>query len=223
VNMQYENDEQRAVAHRLSKLRTMPVDTSGLEKSLRAQLPPRIETTSRRVWRIGPLRAIAASLILLSSIVVAVMVLTSSRSAEAEAVQMAQFHDDMVAGRVPVMQVDSIESANRMLSSEHPDAPSLPEVPDSHVMACCMNKMGDKRMACVLLRDSNVPVTLAVARADEMKLHPMPMELHNGVSYRVQHVGSLSMVMTERDGKWLCLIGALPTERLMDVASQVKF
>jgi hypothetical protein len=221
--MQYENDEQRAVARRLSKLRTMPVDTSGLEKALQSQLPPQRVASSRRVWRIGSLRAVAASLIVLSGIVLIVVVSSSSRSAQAEAVQMAQVHEDIVSGRVPVMQVDSIESANRMLSSANPDAPLLPQVPDSHVMACCMNKMGDKRMACVLLKDSNVPVTLAVARADEMKLHPMPMELRNGISYRVQHVGSLGMVMTERDGKWLCLIGALPTERLMDVASQVKF
>jgi hypothetical protein len=222
--MQYQNDEEHAVARRLAKLRTMPVDTTGLEKRLTAQLPPRSEAVSRRVWRIGSFRALAASLILVSGIVLGVVVLnTSSRSADAQAVQMAQVHEDIVAGRVPVMQVDSIESANRMLSSETPDAPTLPQVPDSHVMACCMKSVGDKRLACVLLKDSNVPVTLAVARADEMKAPAAPMELHKGVSYRVQHVGSLSMVMTERDGKWLCLIGKLQAERLMDVASQVKF
>ncbi len=221
--MQYENDEQRAVAHRLSKLRTMPVDTSGLEKALRAQLPPRPQVTIRWVWRIGSLRAVAASLIVLCSIVLVVVLSTSSRSAQAEAVQMVQVHEDMVSGKIKVMQVDSIESANRMLSSENPDAPALPQVPDSHVMACCMNKVGDRRMACVLLKESNVPVTLAVARADDMKLHPMPMELRDGVAYRVQRVGALGMVMTERDGKWLCLIGELPNARLMDLASQVKF
>ena len=222
--MQYENDEQHAVANRLSKLRTMPVDTSRMESALRAQLPERSESVAKRyIWRIGSLRAIAASLLLISSIVLGLVLITSSRSAQAEAVQMAQVHEDMVSGKIDVMQVDSIESANRMLSSEHPDAPSLPQVPDSHVMACCMKSVGDKRMACVLLKDSNVPVTLAVARSDEMKLHPMPMQLRNGVSYRVQHVGDLSMVMTERDGKWLCLIGALPADRLMDLASQVKF
>jgi hypothetical protein len=220
--MQYENDEQRAVAHRLSKLRTMPVDTSGLERALATQIP-RKNVADRRVWRIGSLRAVAASVLLALSVVVAVVLSTSSRSAQAEAVQMVQVHEDMVSGKIKVMQVDSIESANRMLSSENPDAPALPQVPDSHVMACCMNKVGDKRMACVLLKESNVPVTLAVARADDMKLHPMPMELRDGVAYRVQRVGALGMVMTERDGKWLCLIGELPNQRLMDLASQVKF
>lgn len=221
--MFYENDEERAVAERLAKLRTMPVDTSGLEKALRAQLPPR-KQVSRSVWRIGSFRALAASLILISGIALGLIFLnTSSRSAQAEAVQMAQVHEDIVAGRTSVMQVDSIESANRMLSSQTPDAPSLPQVPDSHVMACCMKSVGDKRMACVLLKDSNVPVTLAVARADEMKLPAAQTELHNGVAYRVQHIKSLSMVMTQRDGRWLCLIGQLPAERLMDVASQVKF
>ena len=223
MNMQYENDEQRAVAGRLSKLRTMPVDTSGMERALATKLPPKNVSSGRILWRIGPLRAVAASLIVLGSIVLAVVLSTSSRSAQAEAVQMVQVHEDMVSGKIKVMQVDSIESANRMLSSENPDAPSLPQVPDSHVMACCMNKVGDKRMACVLLKESGVPVTLAVARAEEMKLSPVPMERRNGVAYRVQRVGALGMVMTERDGKWLCLIGELPNERLMDLASQVKF
>src|SRR4051794_10344090 len=108
--MQYENDEQRAVARRLQKLRTMPVDTSGLERALRSQLPPQREISSRRVWRIGSLRTVAASLIVLGGIVLTVVLSSSSPSAQAEAVQMAQVHEDIVSGRVPVMQVDSIES-----------------------------------------------------------------------------------------------------------------
>jgi hypothetical protein len=29
--------------------------------------------------------------------------------------------------------------------------------------------------------------------------------------------------MTERDGKWLCLIGQTPADHLIDVASQIRF
>ena len=138
---------------------------------------------------------------------------------------MAQVHEDMVAGRIDVMHVDSIESANRMLSSEHPDAPSLPEVPDSHVMACCMKSVAHKRVACVLLKGENggEPVTMTVAKASDMGLPNSPTVDRNGVTYHVQDFRGLSMVMTERHERWVCLIGRVPAERLMDLAAKLEF
>jgi hypothetical protein len=218
-----EHDEalDRAVSARLAKLRTMPVDTSNLDKALRAQIP-----SSRHEWRIislRPLRAVAASIVLISAIAAAIMLSTSSGPALAEPAQMAQVHLDIVSGRIPVMQVASIEAANKMLNAQSPGAPTLPEIPDSHVMACCMKSVHNKRMACVLLKDEGVPITLAVARAADMKLAPAPVTTVNGIEYRVQKVGDLSMVMTEQGGKWLCLIGQVPADHLIDVAAQVKF
>ena len=223
MSAEYQDHMEQAVAARLAKLRTLPVDTSRLDKAMAAQIPPPPSPPRRRILSLRPLRAIAASLLLLCGIAIAILLSTSNRPADAEAAQMAQVHEDMVSGRIPVMQVASIDAANRMLNSQSPGAPSLPNIPDSHVMACCMKSVHNKKMACVLLKDSDVPVTLAVASAADMKLHPAPIETRNGVGYRVEQVGALNMVMTERDGKWLCLIGRLPAERLMDVASQVRF
>ena len=218
-----EHDEalNQAVSARLAKLRTMPVDTSNLDKALRAQIP-----SSRREWRIlsfRPLRALAASVVLVSAIAAAIMLSASSGPALADAAQMAQVHQDIVAGRIPVMQVASIGEANRMLNSQSPGAPTLPQMPESHVMACCMKSVHNKMMACVLLKDEGVPVTLAVASAADMKLAPAPITTRSGIDYRVQKVGNLSMVMTEQDGKWLCLIGQMPADRLIDVAAQLRF
>ena len=210
----------RAVAARLAKLRNMPVDTTALDKALRAQTPP---LRARRTLLMRPMRAIAASFLILAGVVTAVVLSTSSGPALASAAQMAQVHQDIVSGRIPVMQVDSIEAANRMLNSQSPDAPTLPQVPQSHVMACCMKSVHDKKMACVLLRDDGEPITLAVANGSDMKLAPAPVVSRNGVSYRVQSVGNLHMVMTERDGRWLCLISQLPADRLIDDAARVRF
>ena len=223
MSAEYQDETEEAVANRLSKLRAIPVDTSRLDKTIRAQIPHPATQSQLKIWSLRPLRAIAASLLLLCGIAIAVILATSGGSAQAEVAQMAQVHQDMIAGRIPVMEVDSIDAANRMLNSQTPDAPSLPHVPDSHVMACCMKSIHNKKMACVLLKDADVPVTLAVASAADMKLPPAPLSTRNGIQYRIEHVGALNMVMTERDGKWLCLIGQLPSERLMDVASQVKF
>jgi hypothetical protein len=225
-NMPYDDEENdvldRAVSQRLAKLRAMPVDLTGLDKAIKAQLPP-VGQSRWRVLSLRPVRAIAASLVLVSAIAAAIMLSASSGPAQAEAAQMAQVHQDIVSGRMPVMQVSSIDAANRMLNQQSPGAPSLPQLPDSHVMACCMKSVHNKKMACVLLKNDGVPVTLAVASAADMKLPAAPVQTRNGVSYRVQHVGDLSMVMTARNGKWLCLIGQLPAEQLMDMARQVQF
>ena len=218
---EHEEALQQSVSARLAKLRAVPVDTSNLDKAIRAQIPQVHQ--QRRILSLRPLRAIAASVLLVSGIVATIMLSTSSGPALAEAAQMAQVHQDIVSGRVPVMQVASIAEANRMLNSQSPGAPALPQMPESHVMACCMKSVHNKKMACVLLKSEGVPITLAVASAADMKLAPAPITSRNGIDYRVQKVGDLSMVMTEQDGKWLCLIGQMPADHLIDVAAQVRF
>jgi hypothetical protein len=218
-----EHDEalDRAISVRLGKLRTMPVDTLDFDKAIRAKIPP-----PRSAWRtltIRPLRAMAASILLVSAIVAAVMLSASGGPAMAEPAQMAQVHEDIISGKVPVVRVASIEEANRMLNAQSPGAPTLPQMPDSHVMACCMKSVHNKKMACVLLKNEDVPVTLAVARAADLKLSPAPITTRNGINYRVQRVGDVNMVMTEQDGKWLCLMGKMPADHLIDIATQVRF
>jgi hypothetical protein len=168
------------------------------------------------------LRAVAAALLVIG-LVGAFLYTFSSAPAQASVADMARMHEDLVSGKTPVTQVDSIDAANRELTKQWPGSPGLPKVPQQHVMACCMKSVHDKKMACVLLKDQGVPITLAVASAADMKVAPAPVMSRNGIDYRVQKVGDLSMVMTEHSGKWLCLIGQIPAERLMDVAAQVRF
>ncbi len=213
----------RAVAARLQKLGNMPIDTARLEQALRRRIPKPASGWSWRSFQIRPLRAVAASIVILSFIVTAVFLTTTTGPALASASQMAQMHLDIVSGKTPVMQVDSIEAANRALAAQSPGSPQVPSMPAEHVMACCMKNVKDKRVACVLLKESGVAVTFSVAAASDMKLPTGPFVSRNGVSYSVQAFDKLSMVMTERNGKWLCLIGELPADRLMDIAAQVRF
>ena len=221
----------RATANRLGKLRTLPVDTSRLEKRLRSEIPG-IDLRNRRAgstvigpMRIGwlrPIRAVAAVL-LVGAVLAAILLATSGGPALASAAQMAQVHEDLVSGRTPVLQVDSIEEAGKALSQQWPQSPGLPALPREHVMACCMKSVKDKKVACVLLKNEGVPITMAVANAADMRLPESPTVARGGVTYHVQSTGRLNMVMTEREGRWVCLIGELPAERLMDFASQLRF
>jgi hypothetical protein len=199
------------------------VDTSRLENALRAQIPHPTRR-ARYAWlSMRPVRAVAASVLLVGALVAILLLTTWSRPALASASDMAKMHEELVSGRVPAVQVDSIEAANRALSSQHPECPEVPQVPAEHVMACCMKSVKNKTVACILLKREGVPVTMVVANAADMRSPKCPEAVRDGVTYRVESVGSLSMVMTERHGRWVCLVGATTADALMDLASKLDF
>jgi hypothetical protein len=215
-----DDEHDRATTARLAKLRTLPVDTSRLDAAIRQRIDqvPRERTRWPRI-----VRRAAAAAVLVGLLVGAAVLLVVTRPALASPAQMAQVHADLVSGRTPVMQVDSLEAAARALSRQCPQPPGLPGLPQQHVMACCMKSVKNKQMACVLLKSEGAPVTMCVARAEDMRLPSSPTRMRDGVTYHVQSVDRLNMVMTERQDRWICLIGELPAERLMDLAEQLQF
>ena len=221
-----EKDElwERAVTARLAKLRSMPVDTSRLERLILAQIPrpQQARRDSHGRW-FRPVRAVAASFLVLAAAVAVLLLSTSSGPVLASSVQMAKLHEDLVSGKVPVVQVNSIEEANKVLSKQWRNSPEVPSVPQDHVMACCMKSVKDKKVACVLMKREGVPVSMMVAHGKDMRIPDSAVTVRGGVRYHVQSVGALNMVMTEREGRWVCLIGEVPTERLMDLAGGLQF
>jgi hypothetical protein len=218
----HESEMDQAIARRLAKLRTMPVDTSRLDKMLAAQLPQPQPKVRASFWRLRPVRAVAASIAILA-IIGAILVSSSGGPVLASPTQMAQVHEDMVSGRTPVMQVDSITEANKALASQWPQSPTVPGVPAEHVMACCMRSVKNKKVACVLLKSEGVPITMTVANASDMQMPTSQVVSHGGVDYHVQSIGKLNMVMTKRNSRWVCLIGERPAEHLMDLATKFQF
>lgn len=223
-----ERDEQqqwaRAVADRLARLRSVPVDASRLEKALRAQIPRPERATIARAWPwLRPVRAVAASFLVIAALAAVLLLSMSGGPALASPARMAELHRDLLSGKVPVVQVDSIAEANQVLSRQWPNSPEVPSVPEDHVMACCMQSLKDKKLACVLMKRDGVPVTLTVAHGKDMRAPASPVTVRDGVRYHVESVGKLHMVMTEREGRWVCLIGELPAERLIGVAQQLEF
>ncbi|HXE52120.1 MAG TPA: hypothetical protein VN541_03855, partial [Tepidisphaeraceae bacterium] len=90
----------RAVSERLARLRSVPVDLSNLDKALKAKLPPPGRQGRWRVLSLRPLRAVAASLVLVCAIAAAILLNASSGPALAEAAQMAQVHQEIVSGTI---------------------------------------------------------------------------------------------------------------------------
>ena len=141
----------------------------------------------------------------------------------ASAQDFAQFHEDLVAGRVHAVRVSTIDAANKALASQDSLSPQFPEVPNEQVMACCMNSVKGRRIACVLIDQGGTPVTMTVANARDMKSPILP---HRGAKW-----DGLSSALDQWpeyghdrsvNGRWICMMGHLPAH-LMDLADQLRF
>jgi len=224
--LKFDSDDERldrATADRLAKLRTMPVDTTGLDRLIRSAIPaPSVGRGVLSMRWFRPMRAVAASFLVIA-VIAGIMLSMSGQPVEASVADMAKFHNDLVAGRVPVTRVDSIQDANKVLAAQWAESPKMPNMPEDHVMACCMRSVKNRKMACALLQGDGEPVSMTVANASDMKTPSSPVVTHNGIEYHVQSVGALNMVMTQRNGRWVCLIAKLPEARLMDLASSLQF
>ena len=226
-NQTRDEDWDAAIAARLRRLGSSAVDTSALAQSLAPALNDGVANRTRsQTWWAGAFRprAIAASIALIVSVVAAVTLTASSAPAYAEASQMAAMHRELASGTSSVMRVDSLAAAERALSSEWPRSPGLPGVPDDHVMACCLRRIDGKKIACVLMDDGGAPVSMMVAEGGEVNgSRSATLLVRGGVTYRIEHVGELNMVMTQRDGRFVCLIGERSVDRLIELSSSLRF
>lgn len=190
----------RATSARLGKLRSTPVELGGLEARLRAEVTPPGERV-RRSWtlRLRPLHAVAATLTV-AALTVALTVSLASRPVMAEAQLLATLYADPHAA-----------------SHGTKDGQTTPDGFDAAMAAmdCCVHKVGRARLTSVTFELQERRVTLMVADAKDVKAPPSSPSMRlEGQDYYVQSSGELNMVMTTRDGTWLCLTGPLPAEAL---------
>jgi anti-sigma factor RsiW len=218
----FENESQRldnAVSHRLSKLRSVPVDTSRLDAAIRRRIPRR-EPMVLRLFR--PLNAVAASMLIVG-LIAAILLSSSSGQVLASPAQMAQVHQDLIANRDSIMHVNSIDDAARVLAGSMNGSMRLPAPRNGQVMACCMKSIRDKKIACILLETDNKLVTLSVARGSDMRMPNAPSVERDGTKFFLQSYDSLNMVSANRQGHWVCLMGEIPTDRLVKLGAQLQF
>lgn len=207
-----------AIAKRLGKLAALPVDTSRLDRALRAELPapPAARRDRLRRW-LRPLSAVAASFVVILGLTFA---LAPAGEVRADPVRIAQIHRELVAGKDTV-HVPSMDEANRMIRAMAAGFVQVPNAPPAHVHACCMKNIKNKRVACLLLENQGVPVTMTVASAADVRC---PDASRGAVlSYHISRVGDLNMVMTSRAGRWVCLVSQADVETLIGLAGRLEF
>ena len=203
------------LSRRLRNLDGMPVDTAGLERAV-AGLIPKVAGRKRWLRVFGQLAAVAAGLIILVS--VGLVMLGSNRAVMAEPAMIADVHREMVANSegIPLTDVKVIQAEIRR---QWADSPAIPNA-GVKAHACCVKKMKDARMAFILLDVEKTQVTMAIAKSKDVDCPPGDVRMSGGMSWCVQKVGELTMVMTEQGTRWICLTGDLPAEKLMEIASK---
>lgn len=215
---------ERATSKRLASLRDGPVDAAAFLKAVEDQIP-RKSLPSRRFapkW-FSPARAVAASLVVMA-LIAALMMNSSSGVVLASAERLAHVHQEVLtAEEGHLIRVDSTAAAKAAMAAEWPGLPSLPDVPNDPIVYCCLHTLASKKIACVVLKHEDVPVTLAVAAASDVKVPEGQTFDVNGISYRVQAYDGINMVMTERDGRWICLMSKLPLDRVKFIATSLRF
>ena len=136
---------------------------------------------------------------------------------------MLQLHRDLVSGRIASMQVDSVDDVNQAFAAFGQAGVKMEAPPDTQLMACCLKDVGHKKVACILLQDQGTPVTLTVADLDAVRPLDAPPVLYHGETFHVQTGGDLNMITVDRGQHRICLIGALPAEKLMALTDNLKF
>ena len=211
-----------ALAERLTRLSQRAIDTSRLEARVKAvvgpaQLPVRISR-----WMTPKRAAVVGVLIVLP--VVGLFFLLWCRPLLASPAALSRIHAENVDGAPHVEAVDSMAAADRVIKRQWANCPRLPELSSGKVVSCHVHPMRcSKRLSCLCLQVDGQTVTLAAAHPADMRLPDAPFVSRDGIRYFVQSHGNTNIVIADRNGVWLCLIAALPSDRLVEAAATLRF
>jgi hypothetical protein len=215
------NDElESATRARLARLAARPVDASRVERKIEAVLDADSETLPRPRRRafVGWLSAAAAVVMLVLGLVV---MNNGASPVVAAPADLVALHQQVVAGGRGAVTVRSIAEAQKAIEAEWPEAPDIPVAPSEQVMACCLGHLQSRKLACVLLEGSDAPVTMVVAKESDVKPAAGAAVERGGRTFYVHEMRGVQMVATQRGDRYVCLMGELPAERLMELAERL--
>ena len=221
----------RATSERLAKLATRPVDTSRLEQRLEAAMCEAIVEDAastqpivriaawQRWWR--PVTSAAAAILIV--VTIGWLALDGGTSpAMAAPAELAQIHYDVANGLAPYLKVSSVDEANQLLADQSNGVVPVPELPGV-MMSCCLHQHAGTTLTCALIERDGQLITVAIA--DGAKLHsPHGKTMTRGGRQFIAHTANgINMVMAHEGDRWLCVMGEVDFEQLVELAAAIKF
>lgn len=225
------NDEQlnaldTATSRRLSRLTEQPVDVDALAKRIETQLAAEASLAPSPLgklrWWLPRAASMAAAVLLAISVIFAV--LNNGSQASAAVVDLSQLHEQIVDGRWGLQPVHNVEQANRWISQQSTDGPALPtHLADARVQSCCLTDVQGELAAVAVLQFRGSPITLVVAEAPSFA-HEMGQVIEiDGQRFFGHTFNGVHMMMTNRDNRWLCVMGDVSYAELAQLAAQIRF
>ena len=219
----------QAVQNRLSKLRQTPVDTSRLEARLHATLAAEMASAPRlrpaiagRIMVIRRALALAAMVTIITG-AAAILLTVGQTPAIASPNDLVRVHRSFMDRAHPNTHVETTDQANRVIADLWPEAPKVPAPAADPISACCVEMVNKTPVACVHLEHQGKAVTMVVANASQMHCPPGVPVTYDGHTFQVHQSEGLTMVMTMRADRCVCLVSELDSETLLKLASQLRF
>ncbi len=215
----------RATSARLAKLASRPVDTSELERRLEqalgndiAQEPVKTALRLQAWWR--PITAAAAAILIV--VTIGWLALDGGASpAMAAPAELAQIHFDVAKGLSPHLEVTSVEEANQLLAKQSNGMVPVPELPGA-IRSCCLHQHASTTLTCA----SSIWMANSSRWRWRMAQHftrllARPSRATAGM-FIAHTANGINMVMTTEGNRWLCVMGEVTTEQLIDVAVNIR-
>lgn len=212
-----------ATAERLATLADIPVDTTRLETRLNAAIDSEDSAPRPLVlahwWR--PVTSIAAAVMVVC--LVGWAVIGSGQPAVAAPFDLARLHWEVTDDDSATVPVSTIDEANQRIAAEWATAPTIPAPVDAAVKSCCLHLVKSTKVVCVSLDYEGRAVTLVVAHGKDLCSADGQIITRGQKQFMGHEMNGLMMVMTEHEGRWLCVMGQVPIERLADLAEGIEF
>jgi hypothetical protein len=215
-------DEQPdALRRRLGALRDRPVDLTRLTAFIEEAVPPDVVILPHPtlLWR-RRVMSIAASLLVLVSVGIAIWLTLAAKPALAAPQLLAEIHDQALAMRH--IQVASFDEARRVLANEWASGPDVPTIDGAVPMECCMHKLGSKVVKCVSLEVEGEKVIMVVGHDKDITQPQGEIVIVHGQKLILTSNNGVNMAMSERDGRWICLMGRMDGARLVELAGSIR-
>ncbi|MCL5945880.1 MAG: hypothetical protein M1472_03375 [Planctomycetes bacterium] len=178
--------QQQAVARRLARLATMPVETRRLDETLRRQISRRPRLW---LWWATPLTALAASLVIM-------IALFSSTTPRLSAADMAGVYWRLTSAKQPMVGAMHMKMMCQLMPGEHG--------------MCCRQMVEHQSLTCMCIHTrSGPPVVMVMGNVHHVEMPALGKQsiMFAGHTYTLTHSGTLNMVMRCVNGKWFCVMG----------------
>ncbi|HNO78145.1 MAG TPA: hypothetical protein PKN33_08805 [Phycisphaerae bacterium] len=214
----------RATSTRLAKLARRPVNTLQLEEWVEQALREKTiqkPSPSTLIWKkwLRPITTAAAV------IVVATIgwfaPIGDTLPAMAAPAGLASIHFDVANGLAPHLKASNVHEANRLLAEQSSSALTVPELP-GEIRSCCLHQYAATTLTCVLIEQDGELITVAIADLASLR-SPKGKSITRGDRvFMVHTVNGINMVMAHEGKRWLCVMGELPIEELVEVAEDIR-